>query len=172
MHGMRHTKVLWSTLLALMIGVMAAGGASNVLAIREVTPTPTPAATAEATDDAPATSTPVGTLNEQLNEAYALFESGDYQEAIDAATAIIELNPDAAEAYLLRGVAYIQINNVNRAIDDFTRAIDILPYDWTSYTFRADAYAQSGKVTIDCRRHYELCSPGYAGGAEQVHAGN
>lgn len=146
MHGMRHTKVLWSTLLGLMIGVVVAGGTSNVLAIREVTPTPTPGATAEATDEAPATPTPAGSLNEQLNEAYSLFEQGDYQEAIDAATAIIEEYPEAAEAYLLRGVAYTQLNNANRAIDDFTRAIRILPYDWTAYTFRAGVYAQSGQV--------------------------
>jgi tetratricopeptide (TPR) repeat protein len=144
MHGMRHTKVLWSTLLGLMIGVVAAGATSNVQAIREVTPTPPPGATAEATDEAPAT--PVGTLDEQLNAAFSLFENGDYQETIDAASAIIESNPDAAEAYLLRGVAYTQLNNFNRAIDDFTRSIRILPYDWTSYTFRADAYAQSGKI--------------------------
>lgn len=138
---MRHTKVLWSTLLGLMMGVVAAGGASNVYAIREVIPTPPPAATPQTTVEAP-----VGTLDEQLNAAYNLFEGGDYQAAIDAATAIIELNPDAAEAYLLRGVAYRQMNNVNRAIDDFTRSIRILPYDWTAYTFRADAYTQSNKI--------------------------
>lgn len=146
MHGMRHTKVLWSTLLGLMIGVVVVGGTSNVLAIREVTPTPTPGATAESTDEAPATPTPAGSLNEQLNEAYSLFEQGDYQEAIEAATAIIEEYPEAAEAYLLRGVAYSQVNNINRAIDDFTRAIRILPYDWTAYTFRAGVYAQSGQI--------------------------
>ena len=159
---MRHTKILWSTLLGLMIGVVAAGGASNVQAIREVTPTPTPAATAEVTSDAPVT--PVGTLDEQLNAAYSLFESGDYDEAIDAATAMIELYPDAAEVYLLRGIAYRQMNNINRAIDDFTRAINILPYDWTAYTFRADVYGQSGK-TGDALNDYDKAielNPRYA----------
>jgi tetratricopeptide (TPR) repeat protein len=59
----------------------------------------------------------------------------------------VELYPDTAEAYILRGLAYAQLNNINRAIDDYTRAIGVLPYEWSAYTFRASAYAQTGKVS-------------------------
>jgi len=120
----------------------------HVQAIKEVTPTPSPDAPAQATQEAPdATEVPQsGTLEDQLNTAYDAFEQGDYQDTVDQATAIIEQYPEAAEAYLLRGISYMQLNNVNRAIDDFTRAIRILPYDWTAYTFRAAAYVQSDKI--------------------------
>ncbi len=142
---MRHVKAIWSAGAALILCLVAAGLVSNVDAIREVTPTPPPTTQADATQEAATPAPTPGTLDEQLSTAYSLFEAGNYQKAVDAATAIIATNPDASEAYLLRGISYQQLNNINRAIDDFTRSIRILPYDWTAYSFRASAYAQSGK---------------------------
>jgi tetratricopeptide (TPR) repeat protein len=145
---MRHTKVIGPMMVGLMVCVLGMGLLLpiHVQAIKEVTPTPSPDAPAQATQVPDATALPDGTLDDQLGAAYNAFEQGDYQEAVELTTAIVEQYPEAAEGYLLRGVAYTQLNNVNRAIDDFTRAIRILPYDWTAYTFRAAAYVQLDKI--------------------------
>lgn len=56
----------------------------------------------------------------------------DYQNALQSYGSAISLNPRAAEAYALRGQAYLQTRlkkNLSRAVDDFTKAITLNPQD-------------------------------------------
>ena len=63
----------------------------------------------------------------------------------------IELNPDNAEAYKHRALAYQSKGDYNRnkddydhAIADFTKAIDLNPDDTNAYCGRGHAYQSSG----------------------------
>jgi tetratricopeptide (TPR) repeat protein len=56
----------------------------------------------------------------------------DYQHALQSYGSAISIDPRAAEAYALRGKAYLQTGvkkNLARAVDDFTRAITLNPQD-------------------------------------------
>jgi tetratricopeptide (TPR) repeat protein len=50
----------------------------------------------------------------------------------------IKLNPDYAEAYYFRGMAYNKLSNYSKAIIDFSKAIEINPKYFEAYMERAD----------------------------------
>jgi len=54
-------------------------------------------------------------------------QSNNFQAAIDLITLAIEANPNIADFYSNRGVAFQNINNYEKAIHDFDRAITIQP---------------------------------------------
>src|SRR5215204_1440714 len=51
----------------------------------------------------------------------------DYDEAIREYTKAIELNPQFAEAYYNRGIAYSDKKEYDAAIQDYTKAIELNP---------------------------------------------
>jgi len=78
---------------------------------------------------------------EQGNE---LFTAGRYQEAIDALTRAVELNPLDASVYLLRGTSYYNLRRYNQTLNDFNRAIELNPQEPSGYYCRALAYDSLG----------------------------
>jgi GH25 family lysozyme M1 (1,4-beta-N-acetylmuramidase)/Flp pilus assembly protein TadD len=56
----------------------------------------------------------------------------------------IDANPYDAQAYVIRGIAYIYYGQYQQAIDDFTQAIKINPTDPQPYMQRGVAYARTG----------------------------
>ena len=116
-------------------------------------------------------------LNPNLTDAYEKRATHYYfQEKLDQAiqdyTRLIELKPDSANAYLLRGLAYLkkghgegliaEINRLalrytglgepedskalERAIDDFSYAIELNPQLAAAYSYRAEAYRLIGMI--------------------------
>ncbi len=63
-------------------------------------------------------------LEEDINfyKAYALAEAGKTDEAIDTYTALIEYDKKNADAYYLRGCAYISTGDTKAAVEDFKLA--------------------------------------------------
>ena len=59
--------------------------------------------------------------------AYGL--QGTHDHAIKDFNRAIELNPNHADAYNGRGIAYRQIGKLTRAIADFDRSIELNPND-------------------------------------------
>ncbi len=51
--------------------------------------------------------------------------AGEYETALDKANAAIELDPEAARAYLVRGSIYENMEERTEAIDDFQRSADL-----------------------------------------------
>ena len=91
--------------------------------------------------------------NHELEECRQLFNEEDWNSAITCLTKAIEsgLEFAEAEAYRLRGQAYIKKENLPKAISDFTKAIK-LDRDKSEYlTARADAYCwgQEYKYAIE-----------------------
>jgi tetratricopeptide (TPR) repeat protein len=75
------------------------------------------------------------------NSSYA---KGKYDQAIEAYTKAIDIDPDFAKAYDNRGAAYAQEGNLSSAISDFTMAIANNPNDAEAYNNRGRAYAKLG----------------------------
>lgn len=119
---------------------------------------------------------PVATTLPALEDAQAyvqrgnsLSEEGHYLEAIDQFSAGIELEPDNAEPYFLRGRAHYDyasrviaeatgqgpenvpfpseeaVQHLEHAVADYTRAIDLDPQYVKAYNNRGNAYAALGE---------------------------
>ncbi len=125
-------------LILLLFAVVACGNGNPAAEVSTSTPTEIPA---KAPTQAPTeTSTPLlatstleptvetgATIEEYVNSAFAHLERGDYEQAIEDYNKAIELDPDFAEAYYLRGVAYYVFDDPEQAIEDFTKAIELDP---------------------------------------------
>jgi tetratricopeptide (TPR) repeat protein len=66
---------------------------------------------------------------------YAIFKK-DYTEAIYRFSRIIEVKPNYAEAYFLRGIAKYSLGDYMGAREDLTQAIQINPFYATAYHYR------------------------------------
>jgi tetratricopeptide (TPR) repeat protein len=85
----------------------------------------------------------------------------DYDGAIQDYNKAIELNPDNASFYKLRGIANRKLKNNNDAINDYSKAIELNPNDPQTYLFRADALFTLGnneKCRLDLDKAGELCA--------------
>jgi Flp pilus assembly protein TadD len=56
-------------------------------------------------------------------KALKLLYAGATQEALDALTEAIQLDPESAEAYSYRGVAYYQLGDYDSALEGYDKAI-------------------------------------------------
>lgn len=63
-----------------------------------------------------------GSWQEQYDLGMRCLEDGDYQEAILAFSAAIEIDPDRPEAYMGRAEAYIGIEEPEKALKDYKKA--------------------------------------------------
>ena len=69
------------------------------------------------------------------------------ERSIEACNKAIELNPNGADAYNYRGVAYADLKQHERAIEDFNKSIELHPKNADAYNNRGVAYCFLG--------HYE-----------------
>jgi tetratricopeptide (TPR) repeat protein len=77
-------------------------------------------------------------------ESYAsgvhLFTIARYQQAILSFDRAIKLKPDFADAYFMRGRAFVAEAKSERAVADFTRVVELRPLDSQAFVDRATAY--------------------------------
>jgi tetratricopeptide (TPR) repeat protein len=85
--------------------------------------------------------------DEELSDkSRQLMNEAKYAEAISYLDRLLEQNPEKADAYNMRGVAYLEQGNTSDAISDFNQA---LRYDSASYRpvfNRGNAYRQQGEL--------------------------
>jgi len=84
--------------------------------------------------------------------AKALYAEGSYETARLVLTAVIELKPDDAEYYNLRGMVYLQEGMYENAVEDFTKAITYGGWNFIYYQNRGEAYKKmelKNKARID-----------------------
>ncbi|MCK5685315.1 tetratricopeptide repeat protein [bacterium] len=67
------------------------------------------------------------TQKEIFEDGVICFKKGQYQNAIDAFSKLIELAPDHADAFKNRGVSYMKQGKFDLAIKDFETAIKLFP---------------------------------------------
>jgi tetratricopeptide (TPR) repeat protein/predicted ATPase len=71
--------------------------------------------------------TSVKSLNDYIDNGVAKYKLKNYQGAIDDFTQAIELNPDVADYYNVRGSCKYHLRDLKGAIDDYTQAIELNP---------------------------------------------
>ncbi len=95
----------------------------------------------------------LGEYNEAINrlsatdwvdKGYALVTSGKNQEAAEAFTRAIELDPKDAKIYYNRGGVYGRLEDYRRAIREYDKAIELNPKDERAYLNRGFAFAELG----------------------------
>jgi tetratricopeptide (TPR) repeat protein len=69
-----------------------------------------------------------------LQKGVVLAMAGKNQEALEAFTKAIELNPKYAEAYNNRVIAYLKLGNYQQAIRDYDKAIKLDPKNAMAYS--------------------------------------
>ena len=79
-----------------------------------------------------------------VDKGNALVTSGKNQEAVEAFTRAIELDPQNARTYYHRGGVYGRLEDYRRAIRDFDRAIELNPKLAEAYIDRGVAYEMLG----------------------------
>jgi tetratricopeptide (TPR) repeat protein len=96
-------------------------------------------------------------------KADALRDEGKYtdpQKAIEYLNNAIKLQPDLAEAYINRGVAYYDLGQYQRAIKDYSKAISLQPNAADAYNNRGAAYYFQDNNKLCCRDAQKACDLG------------
>ena len=92
----------------------------------------------------PNTPYPILNAEEYISRGTEALQRGQYSEAIEYFTKVIELKPGHAEAYYDRGNAYGGQGEYDRAIQDLTKAIE-LKEDAEAYALRGGIYNIQGE---------------------------
>jgi tetratricopeptide (TPR) repeat protein len=143
--------LLFSLLLMLLFGISLVSFTSlTVQAIGEVTPTPAALST-------PVPATSDVDVPQTLSDGFAKMQSGDFASALALFTTVLQAEPDNAEAYFLRSLAYSNNNQAALGIADLTQAISLIPEtyhsnrgvvfpltEWNLYGLRGNLYVQAG----------------------------
>lgn len=79
-----------------------------------------------------------------LKEAHRHYVHKNYQRAIQLLSEIIDLQPDSATAYDMRGSAYKALANYDEALSDYNQALRIDPTFKNALRNRGHVYRQSG----------------------------
>jgi len=66
--------------------------------------------------------------------------AGAYARAIKTLSKALNQDPNLAEAYLHRGIAYLEMNRVEEALEDLDRAVALMPQEPLAYYNRALAW--------------------------------
>ena len=80
-----------------------------------------------------------------FEQANFLLMIGQFDQAIKAYSVVIESNPDDAEAYNNRGIAYSDKGDYDQAIADYDKAIELKPDDVKAYNNRGIIYAEKSE---------------------------
>lgn len=86
------------------------------------------------------------------------------EEIVQSLDRAIELDPNFADAYIMRAEAFIGNNQYDKALSDYNRAIELEPDRAYPYRGRASIYKKYGeadKVFADCKKVVEL-DPDYS----------
>jgi tetratricopeptide (TPR) repeat protein len=96
-------------------------------------------------------------------KADALWDGGkfiDPKKVIKYLNNAIKLQPDYAEAYGVRGTAYLNLGQQQRAIEDYNAVIRLRPDDAKAYNTRGNAYFLQGESNLGCRDVQKACALG------------
>ena len=91
----------------------------------------------------------------KFDEGNALEIAGDRDAAISCYSEAIKLNPQFAEAYIKRGLAYAELGMYENAIQDCTEAIKLNPNDAGYYYARRSCYMDAG-MYFEARADWDM----------------
>jgi len=83
-----------------------------------------------------------------FNGGYTLMTSGLFDEAIEAYTEAIELDPNVAGFYTMRGYCYCKVEKYKEALEDFNKAIELDSEAAQDYTLRGAVFGIIGNSAL------------------------
>ena len=94
--------------------------------------------------------------NQYFEQANTLCMQGEFEKTIECCTKTLELNPEFANAYTLRGRAYTNLGDYQNAISDFDYSLKYNPDYILAHFFMANAYLELGdkKAALDAFRAF------------------
>lgn len=107
----------------------------------------------------------------RMELAIGYFEQGQTNVALDELKQVINADPSFPDAYNLRGLIYMRLNDMRQAEDSFRRAIALNPRDANSHHNFGWLLCQQGRFP-DSYREFELAmaNPLYTGRAKTLMA--
>jgi len=81
---------------------------------------------------------------EHFRKSLEYMSKGDYVNAINSSSMVINRDPRSSVAYVIRARAYFELNEYDRAIADCTQAIREDRRNAGAYVIRGNAYVQKG----------------------------
>jgi tetratricopeptide (TPR) repeat protein len=84
-----------------------------------------------------------------------------YTNSIPDFTSALNLNPDLAEALILRGYARVQLEFYQDAIPDLERAIELNPKNEISYSLLGESYLKSNQPSLACETFKKAAANGF-----------
>ena len=105
------------------------------------------------------------TCQERGDSAKVLKEKQEwYDKAVEHYTTAINLNPERAEVYTNRGIAYAKKDEFDTAIQDYNTAINLNPELTEAYNNRGNAYRGKGDLEMAIQDHTKAIdlNPKYA----------
>lgn len=85
-------------------------------------------------------------MTETLDKALEFFKKGEYKEAIDAFSTILEHEEDNAEVYNNMGLAYAKLGEFENAEKSYTKSIKLNPEIAQAYINLSDLYYKHGDL--------------------------
>jgi serine/threonine protein kinase/Tfp pilus assembly protein PilF len=89
----------------------------------------------------------------------ALVKRGSHLEASDEFSGALELDPQYVDAWIYRGVAYLNLGKWDRALEDFSKAIDLdanAVVAWSNRGYVHLLLGQPDKALVDCSKAIEI----------------
>lgn len=83
---------------------------------------------------------------EWFGKAQKFRQSGDFQNAVEAFSKAIQLNPIVVAFYTERGLAYRSLSQNQKAVNDFSIALDLEPNNADALWQRSQAFAKMGEL--------------------------
>jgi tetratricopeptide (TPR) repeat protein len=103
----------------------------------------------------------------KLWEGFAFAKKGDYHEAIRCYGEALAQSDRYVPAYVNRGLAYMMLDENDKALIDFNAAIRLEPAEWTHYFKRGMAYErlnqpqQAADSFVNALRFFDKYPPAY-----------
>jgi type IV pilus assembly protein PilF len=105
----------------------------------------------------------------RMELALGYFEAGQTNVALDELKQVITSDPTFPDAYNLRGLIYMRLNDTRQAEDSFRRAVSLNPGDANVQHNLGWLLCQQSRYE-DAQRAFDaaLANPGYTGGAKTL----
>jgi len=110
------------------------------------------------------------TVDAMLDHGKISLKNEAYQEAVERFTKVIEADPNFAEAYNQRAIAYFMLEEWSQTIRDCKRTISLNPNHFGAFAGMGHVYARLGKIVeaIDAYKQALTINPNLISIAEAI----
>ncbi len=109
-------------------------------------------------------------VDAMLNAGKKFLKNEDYAQAVERFTAVIEVNPNFAEGYNQRAIAYFMLEEWSKAIQDCKQTVALNPYHFGALAGMGHVYVRLGKIdaAIDAYKQALIINPNLVTIAEAI----